>query len=192
VWGGAMKILVGEITESPKTVSFAEGVDELNKVYTAREYHEFRFPSSVDVRVVFYRSGQEILLAGFLHGVVEAGCSRCLEVYEFPVEKKFEIALAPDLAATNRKKELNKEELGLSFYQGAEIDLTPLIREQILLSRALRRLRGQLEQRSLSLCLASSGRTIGSFPLVKSESLVALRLLLVRRAFYPEKNLDIK
>jgi DUF177 domain-containing protein len=133
-----MKILVGEITESPKTLGFSERVDELNKVYTDNEYHEFRFPSSVDVRVVFYRSGQEIFFAGFLQGVFEACCSRCLEVYGFPVEKKFEIVLAPDSMATDRKRELNKEEMGLSFYQGAEINLAPLIREQILLSLPIR------------------------------------------------------
>jgi DUF177 domain-containing protein len=133
-----MKILVGEITESPKTLCFAERVDELNKVGTASEYQEFRFPSAVDVRITFYRSGQEILLFGCLQGVFEGCCSRCLEAFGFPAEKKFEIVLAPDSMAMDRKRELNKTEMGLSFYQGAEIDLAPLIREQVLLSLPIR------------------------------------------------------
>jgi uncharacterized protein len=59
-------------------------------------------------------------------------------VFGFPAEKKFDIVLAPDSMAMDRKRELSKAEMGLSFYQGAEIDLTPLIREQILLSLPLR------------------------------------------------------
>ena len=133
-----MKILIAEITESPKTLCFAERVDELNNGRTGGEYQEFRFPSPVDVRITFYRSGQEILLAGSLQGGFEGCCSRCLEVFDFTVEKKFEIVLAPDSMAMDRKKELNKAEMGLSFYQGAEIDVAPLVREQILLSLPIR------------------------------------------------------
>jgi len=133
-----VKILIAEITESPKTLCFAERVDELNNGRTGGEYQEFRFPSPVDVRITFYRSGQEILLAGSLQGRFEGCCSRCLEVFDFTVEKKFEIVLAPDSMAMDRKKELNKAEMGLSFYQGAEIDVAPLVREQILLSLPIR------------------------------------------------------
>jgi len=133
-----MKILIDRITESPKTVSFAERVEELNQVYTERAHHEFRFPPSVDVDLVFYRSGREILLHGSFHGVIEGHCSRCLEVYSFAVEKGFDLVLLPNPTETDKKRELNHEELGVSFYQGAEINLAPLIQEQVLLTLPIR------------------------------------------------------
>ena len=133
-----MKILVDHITECPKTVNFAERVAELNQVYTEHAHAEFRFPPSVDVDLVFYRSGREILLHGSFRGVIEGHCSRCLEVYSFAVEKKFDLVLLPNPTETDKKRALSQEEMGVSFYQGAEINLAPLIQEQVLLTLPIR------------------------------------------------------
>jgi hypothetical protein len=146
--GGVMKILVGEITESPKTLCFDERVDELNKIGTGSEYQEFRFPSSVAVRITFYRSGQEILLAGCLQGVFEGCCSRCLEVFGFPAEK---IQLFYPGQSDGPEEELRNGD-GIELLRAESIP--QLIREQILhppdptsvqggMSRPLRRLQGQ-------------------------------------------------
>ena len=133
-----MRILVDQVTESPKSLRFAEGMEELNRVEGDRSLHEFRFPPSVDVNLVFYRCGRDILFRGSLQGVIGGCCSRCLEPYSFGVEKNFEFVLVPELTETDRKKELNKEEMEISFYQGAEINLAPLIREQVLLALPIR------------------------------------------------------
>ncbi|MGH7846745.1 MAG: YceD family protein [Candidatus Binatia bacterium] len=133
-----MKILIDHIAESPKTIDFTERVEELNQVCTERAHAEFRFPPAVDVNIVFYRSGREVLLHGSFRGVIEGHCSRCLEVYSFAVEKKFDLVLLPNPAETDKKRALNQEEMGISFYQGAEINLAPLIQEQVLLTLPIR------------------------------------------------------
>jgi uncharacterized protein len=171
-----MKILVKEVTESPKALNFAESVEELNQIYTDGEYHEFRFPPSVDVRLVYYRSGREILFNGFFHGLVEATCSRCLAPHAFVVEKQFEFVLAPELMAPGGSKELNEGEMGMSFYQGAEINLAPLIREQVLLALPIRPL---CREQCLGLC-AGCGANLNTESCVCAHSKDDERLAVFR------------
>lgn len=127
-----MKILVSQITETPKEVSFTEGTEELNRLYGA-EARDFSFPESLDVHVAYYRSGPELFFQGRIGAKVEGHCSRCLKIYSFPLTKEFDFVLAPDTRSA-KTRELNQDELGLSFYSEDEIQLTPFIREQVLLA----------------------------------------------------------
>ena len=43
----------------------------------------------------------------------------------FAIEKKFDFVLTPDPLPTNKNKELTEDEMGLSFYSGEDIDLSP-------------------------------------------------------------------
>ena len=127
-----MKILVSQITETPKELSFTEGTGELNRLY-GDEAKDFRFPPLLDASVVYYRSGSELFFHGRVGAAIEGYCSRCLKGYSFPLDKEFDFALTPDTRSP-KSRELNPGELGLSFYSGEEIDLAPLMREQVLLA----------------------------------------------------------
>ena len=126
-----MIILVDQITESPKKIRFAESIEQLNQATDL--VRDYRFPDFMDVDVVFYRSGRELFFEGSFRGRLEGNCGRCLKGYSFALEKKFSFVLTPDPFSA-RTKELNRNELGLSFYTGQEIDLSPFIREQVLLA----------------------------------------------------------
>lgn len=128
-----MKISVDRITESPQDISFAENVEELNLIWEKSGVRDFRFPPVLDVNMVFYRSGRELFFQGLLAGAIEGNCSRCLESYSFPIEKKFDFVLTPEPLSA-KSKELNRDDMGLSFYGGEEINLSPFIREQALLA----------------------------------------------------------
>ncbi|HWP59237.1 MAG TPA: DUF177 domain-containing protein [Candidatus Acidoferrales bacterium] len=133
-----MKLLIDQVDESPKTMSFTESVDELNQFYGAREGRDFRFPRAVDVDLVFYRSGREILLRGSFRGIVKGECGRCLEDYTFRIDSSFDLVLLPARAEKEKTRELTQDEMSVSFYQGAEINLAPLIQEQVLLALPIR------------------------------------------------------
>lgn len=138
-----MKISVDDITESAKDVKFAEQIEELNDIYKQGQVRDFQFPPFLDVVLVYYRSGQEIFFQGSFDGTFEGHCSRCLKSYTFAMKEKFEFVLAPDpLVSGARATELNREDLGLSFYSTDEINLAPLIREQVLLALPTRPLCG--------------------------------------------------
>lgn len=132
-----VKLSVGTIAEAPKELAFAEEVSDLNLLYNQEGPGDFRFPPSFEVSVVYYRSGQDLFFHGRLGGRIEGRCSRCLERFHFPLEKDFDFVLTPEPAsATNG--ELSRDELGLSFYAAEEINLSPFIREQVLLALPMR------------------------------------------------------
>jgi uncharacterized protein len=127
-----MKILTAQISETPKELSFAEGAEELNRLYDDGA-GDFCFPAPLDVSVDYYRSGADLFFHGRIGATIEGHCSRCLKRYSFPLNKEFEFVLAPDTRSP-KTKELNADELGLSFYHADKIDLTPFVREQALLA----------------------------------------------------------
>jgi uncharacterized protein len=126
-----MIIHVERITESPKKIRFAESVEELNR--TPDLVRDYRFYDSVDVDMVYYRSGRDLFFEGWFGSRVEGLCGRCLKTYLFTLEKKFAFVLTPD-PISGKSKELNRDELGLSFYAAEEINLFPFIQEQVLLA----------------------------------------------------------
>lgn len=132
-----VKLPVGTIAETPKKLAFAEEVSDLNLLYSQEGAGDFRFPPSLEVSLVYYRSGQELFFHGRLGGRIEGRCSRCLESYTFPLEKDFDFVLTPEPALPTNG-ELSRDEMGLSFYATEEINLSPFIREQVLLALPMR------------------------------------------------------
>jgi len=130
-----MKIPVDEICEAPKEICYFERIGDLNEIYGSNPVRDFKFPSSLAVRLVYYRSGVDIFFRGSFGGSFDASCSRCLAGYRFALEKQFEFVLSPNPSRCERRAEaLRSDELGLSYYATEEIDLAPLIREQVLLA----------------------------------------------------------
>jgi uncharacterized protein len=132
-----MKIVVDQITESPKDIRFVEGLGELDQLLSAGGNRDFGFPPSLDVTLTYYRSGSEIFFHGAFTAVMDGSCGRCLKRYPFPLEKKFDLVLTPEPASA-KGKGLSLDEMGLSYYASNEIDLSPLIREQVLLALPMR------------------------------------------------------
>lgn len=128
-----MKISVEQITESPKELRFKESIEDLNLLCADDETRDYRFPPLLDVSLVYYRSGQELFFQGWLGGMVEGSCSRCLKSYSFSLEKRFDFVLTPDPVSA-KSRELTRDEMGLSFYSAEEINLSPFVREQVLLA----------------------------------------------------------
>lgn len=132
-----MKIPVWQITESPKELRFSESIEDLNQIYAEGMVQDFHFPPFLDVHVAYYRAGRELYFQGWLGGNIQGRCSRCLKNYWFRLKKNFDFVLTPDpLLAKSR--ELNRDEMGLSFYSTEDINLSPYIREQVLLALPIR------------------------------------------------------
>ena len=128
-----MKIALDQIRETPRALSYAETVDALNREL-ARGAGDFRLADDLWVDVSYHRAGLDVFFDGALRGAVEGCCARCLAHYRFPLEAPLAIVLTPKAAATPRSGGLRQEDIGLSVYEGDEIDLTPLVHEQAILS----------------------------------------------------------
>ena len=129
-----MRIPIDWIDTVPKESRFSEVLDIAREGLSAA----VSFPSPISIVVNFYRSGRDIFFHGKLEGEVVGDCGRCLESFRFAIEKKFGFVLTPDPLPTKKSRELAEDEMGLSFYCGDNIDLSPYIREQALLALPLR------------------------------------------------------
>jgi uncharacterized protein len=126
-----MKILVDQIKATPKALAYSEEVEELN-VRLRRGAPDYRLPTPLGVDLEYYRAGLDLFFAGTIHGEVVGTCARCAEDYAFPLDRSFSVVLTPRAAAVGGA-ELTADDLALSYYEGEEVDLTPLVHEQTIL-----------------------------------------------------------
>ena len=136
-----MKIAVEDIKASPKELSYTEEVEELN-ARLDRGVRDYRVPEGLQVDVEYYRAGLDIFFRGALHGQVVGTCARCAEDYAFGLDHPFVFVLTPRAAAAEPAR-LSPDDMALSYYEGEEIDLTPLVHEQIILALPTRPLCGE-------------------------------------------------
>ena len=126
-----MKINVCDIKAEAKALAYDEPIDELNALM-AHGAHDFDFPAPLHVSLVHYRAGQELIFQGTLEGSVVGHCARCLDDFVMDVQRPFHCLLLPHSHVPG-EVELEEDDLDLSFYSGDEVDISPLVREQLLL-----------------------------------------------------------
>jgi uncharacterized protein len=132
-----VKLRIDDITAETRELSLAEPEQEINRTLATGALREYFVKGPLRVALSYYRAGTEIFVSGTLDAVTTAACSRCAEEFSQPAQRHFRYVLAPKAINTNDFA-LKAEDLELSFYHGEEIDLTPLIREQVLLALAER------------------------------------------------------
>ena len=124
-----MKLRVPDLSESARTVHFVEGAKALNEMVAASPgYDDQHFVGEMQVEAEVYRFAGEVHVSGSLQAVLHCNCSRCLDEYDQSLSRRFEFLLVDP--ARYPKVEADA---GLDTYQGDEIDLGALAREQALL-----------------------------------------------------------
>jgi uncharacterized protein len=92
-------------------------------------------PDTAHVLIKILRFGKKILVEGSLRISVSMDCSRCVKAFSYPVDTAFKDEYNPvEEYQKEDQQELTGRELDLSFYRGDEIDISDLIKEQVLLS----------------------------------------------------------
>ena len=129
-----MKLRVDDITAEAKELSFAEPEADINRVLEKGPLTEFHINEPIAVEVSYYRAGPELFFQGRMHAATAATCARCTEEFVAPSGRDFRFILAPRSVGFAGEKDLRDEDLEFSLYDGDQIDLSPLIREQFLLS----------------------------------------------------------
>jgi uncharacterized protein len=69
---------------------------------------------------------------------VRGTCARCLESFPFRLDREFSLVLKPATEATEKPGE--RADPWLAFYKGDEVDLSPFVREELLLAMPTRAL----------------------------------------------------
>ena len=129
-----MRLRIDEITAEAREVSFLQSEEEVNRRLTQGPVHEFRVGGAIAVDLSYYRAGMELFFEGRLNAPMVASCARCAEEFSTPNARPFRFVLAPRAAGDDDDGQVRTEDLEFSLYEGDQIDLSPLIREQFLLS----------------------------------------------------------
>ena len=129
-----MKLNVHEIEEAAKALAYEEPTEPLNGELVHGGVCDFEFHTPAAVTLEYYRAGQELFFQGHINGPVIGHCARCTEEYTFEVDKDFTFVLVPRPAATSDEEEISKDEVDLGYYDTDLVDLTPVVREQIILA----------------------------------------------------------
>lgn len=82
----------------------------------------------------------EIRVRGHVNTTIEVACDRCLELALFPIDTDFSLLYRPT-AYSPEREEVNIEtsETEVGFYEGEGLELTDVLREQVLLSMPMHR-----------------------------------------------------
>jgi uncharacterized protein len=127
-----VKLRVDDITAEAKELAFSEPEGEINRALGLGPIREYRLGGPVSVVLSYYRAGMELFFRGELTAATVACCARCAEEFMAPSGRSFRYVLAPRSIEGN--SDLRAEDLEFSLYEGEEVNLTPLIREQMLLA----------------------------------------------------------
>jgi uncharacterized protein len=98
---------------------------------------EFHPPIKVWLKAI--RIKNMIQVEGNFAVQVRLTCSRCLKEFEMPLQSPFSLTFTQETpeAASERDEEeieLSAEEIGYIMFKGREIDLTPALQEQVVMS----------------------------------------------------------
>ncbi len=108
-----------------------------------RRYEPSQFPQQEDFRVVapvefdadLHKDVQKLRLVGHVKTTLEVDCSRCLDPFTVPIDSRFDVLLLPVSANQDEgEREVEADDLGVSFYEDDTLNLGDLIREQLYLA----------------------------------------------------------
>lgn len=133
-----MVIRVEDIPVQGKQESFLEDEGPLNERLGGEATDSgIRFAGPVQVWMTLSRSGRVILVKSRIEGRVKCVCARCLDPFTLTLHSEIQASLKPKPdphLASSEEIELSREDLQTDFYEGEEVDLSPLVQDQVLLT----------------------------------------------------------
>lgn len=130
-----MKIILDNIKE--------EGLQWAGKVAldNSRLIDGTSCPEQADVSVEIYPVNNYYRIKGNASGKAEFQCSRCLDTFSRSFRLKFEEVIVKEpLSGEELEKELNVDDMNISFNHGEEIELGDIVTEQFLLDLPMKTL----------------------------------------------------
>jgi len=126
-------IKVPDLTDEVRSIDFAEAAAGLNEVLAASVgWSGQRFERDLDVQAEAYRHGTDVYVGGTVDGVVHCTCPRCLDDFEWPLQRRFRFLLVK--ASREGSEDGLDDDTGLDHYEGDEVDLSRLVKEQAVLA----------------------------------------------------------
>jgi uncharacterized protein len=131
-------IRVEDIPEQGKQESFLEDEGPLNERLGGETTNSgLHFAGPVQVRLNLSRSGRIILVKSRVEARVKCICARCLDPFSRALTSEIQASLKPKPdphLAPPGEVELSRKDVETDFYEGEEVNLSPLVQDQVLLT----------------------------------------------------------
>ena len=128
-----LRIRVEDIPEQGMTLDLEIPLEEVEARLAELEGELFHVAAPLAIRLQLSPTGDRIVTRGTIRTAIRAACARCLEEFEQPVDETVFTVFAPD-SELERPDEREAESLNQELYSGEEIDLWPVLQEQIVLA----------------------------------------------------------
>ena len=81
------------------------------------------------------QEGRRVHVSGRVAARVQVECDRCLKLVEVPVDSRFKLEyVTPEDYQAQQAVELTEDDLDLSIFDGKQIDIDELVKEELLLA----------------------------------------------------------
>lgn len=122
-----MKIIISEIPKEGLDVHLKEAVESEN------------ISSPVSARLRIEKLETEVIVSGELAAEVKLQCSRCLKDFSSKLTIPVNVVYHPvEELKGEDNYEVRHEELDMDFYSGEELDLSNLMKEQLMLNMPMK------------------------------------------------------
>lgn len=110
-----------------------------NLAFENLDEKQFTMQSPVLFELLVTKQDDSVRITGPVKSTVTLPCSRCLEEFTCSFDTHLDIELAPKgLLPHSTEVELRADDLDIYYYEGDEIDLDPLIYDEVLLNLPIR------------------------------------------------------
>jgi uncharacterized protein len=123
--GGSLRVRLREVEEVVSlTGEVTFGMEDIEGINATEP---------VFYELVLRREGEGFSLKGPLRFSLGLTCSRCLKSFKESFESFIDLRLLAEQDIWEEELELTSEETGVAFFKGEEVDLAPLIWEEMML-----------------------------------------------------------
>jgi len=134
-----MHIRTDQIKEDGLTLEFEEKADVFPVLAEIITRGECQFVAPIKTALRAIRIGDMIEVTGRIDTQIRLPCGRCLEEYEIPLKSRVDLTYVqriPDAPEDEplEEIELKAADMGLTHFQGENIDLRDGIQEQVILA----------------------------------------------------------
>ena len=129
------KVRVEDIPDGGLDLDFSDPKEEWDGYFQEIPTCQFSLREPLEAKISLRVCGKAVLVRGWVRAGVDLQCCRCLEDFSCPLTPQIDVTLFPETDVTPEEEtELGREDLDTGFFSEDEIDLSGLIREQIILS----------------------------------------------------------
>jgi uncharacterized protein len=94
----------------------------------------FSFLTPVDYEIIVRKFENSVRLEGTIGCSLSLMCGRCLDAFPFSIQTSLDVGLMKKVPVPEAELELAEEDLEVYYYEGDEIDINPLVYEEVLLN----------------------------------------------------------